>query len=187
MWQNKGEKRNSKPPTLVEWGGGKKKRRARERGVLIFLGRYNFLVAWVFKYSRLFCAQHPVKHICIVCLKKTQETVYTTQKLQMLQHTRVEIYEPHHPVFPCGSTSCGGCLLNLCSSEIKNRRNSMTSSQTLSLITEHHLFRARQVTHGPLTNPSAQLVVAAQPSPRWFWGPRFRGSVCHQGFPGNLA
>lgn len=47
------------------------------------------LVTWVFKFSRLFYAQHPVKHIHIVCLKKPQETAYTTQKLQMVQHTLV--------------------------------------------------------------------------------------------------
>lgn len=48
------------------------------------------LVTWVFTFSRVFYAQHPAKHIHIVCLKKNnQETAYTTQKLQILQDTLV--------------------------------------------------------------------------------------------------
>lgn len=136
------------------------------------------LVTWVFKFSRLFYAQHPVKHIHCRLFKKPQETAYTTQKLWMLQHTG-DIYEPRHPLFPCGSSSSGGCLLNLCRSEIKNTRNSITSSQTLSLVTEHHLLRARQVLHGPLASPLVQLVVAAEPRPGWVWGTRLHGSVHH--------
>lgn len=106
----------------------------------------------------------------------------------MLWHTG-DIYEPCHPLFPCGNSSSGMCLLKLCKSEIKqqqqnpptpnkpNKLNWKTRSQTFSLITEHHLLRASWVLHGTLTSPSVQLVVAVEPRPMWFGGTRFHGSA----------
>lgn len=95
---------------------------------------------------------------------------YITQKLQMLWHTPVTFLSLS-ALFSILQLFMWGVFTQPL--QLRNEKHRKLNNM-LSLITEHHLILC-----GPLTGPSAQVVLNAEPTHRWFWATRLHGSAYH--------